>query len=87
MREALASALGDAFTRVDIRPGQDSDGEDALFVRAFLKPASARPSSKASLKAMVALTAKLQALGEGRPSYLDLEYPIDERAPPEGRAA
>ena len=87
VHEALASSLGEGFARAAVRFGQDHDGDDALFVRAYLKPDAARPSSEASLQAMVALRSRLLAAGETRRSYLDLDYPTDDHASPEGRAA
>ena len=75
--EILSNALGAGFARSEVKAGEDSLGDQALFIRAFLRVDAERPSSDASLDAMVALRSQLLAAGEERQPYLDLEYPAD----------
>lgn len=87
VHEALAAAIGNSFSRAEITPGEDRDGDRALYIRAYLKPNSERPSSATSMDAMVALRKRLRAAGDTQQPYLLLDYPYDEDSAPRGRAA
>lgn len=85
--DALAASIGGTFSRAEIRLGEDRDGDRALFIRAYLKPNSERPSSEVSLDAMVALREHLRSVGDERQPYLQLDYPVDGGDASRGRAA
>lgn len=76
----LSRGIGHAFSRADIRLGENYEGEASIYVKAFLKPDHDRPGPLLSLGIMARLREQLAAAGESRQPYLDLDYPDDVAA-------
>lgn len=76
----LSRAIGHAFSRADIRFGENYQGEPSVYVKAYLKPQHDRPGPLLSLGIMARLREGLAAAGESRQPYLDLDYPDDVAA-------
>ncbi len=79
--DVLRKTLGAyGYDHADVKPGEDHDGEPALFIDAVLKPNSKLVEAEIYSEAHRALSDVLLKNGERRFPYLYLRHPDDERA-------